>query len=70
MILYTSQLPTVEEIENILTKYKVKPVVIKGSHVNFIWPPQPTGVPISILKYFPPDMYVIFRGRNNLIIVP
>ncbi len=53
MIIHTSQLWKNEEIENILKKYRVKPIAIK-SVVNFYWPPQPTGVPISILKRFPP----------------
>lgn len=69
MILYTSQLHMVEEIEEILKKYRVKPVVIKGTRVNFYWPPQPTGVPIGMLKYFPPDMYVVFRGKT-VVVVP
>lgn len=70
MIFYTSQLHIVEEVEKILERYKVKPVIVKGTKVNFVWPPQPTGVPINILRYFPQDMYVVFRGRNNLIVVP
>ena len=53
-----------------LEKYKVKPVAIRGTRLNFYWPPQPTGVPINLLKYFPPDMYVVFRGKNNFIVVP
>lgn len=70
MIIYTSQIHRVEEIESLLERYKVKPVAIKGTKVNFYWPPKPTGVPVGILRYFPPDMYVVFRSRNNLVIVP
>ncbi|ABL87546.1 conserved hypothetical protein [Pyrobaculum islandicum DSM 4184] len=70
MILHTSQLHIIEDVESILERYKVKPVAIRGSRVNFYWPPQPTGVPLNILRYFPPDMYVVFRGRNTLIVVP
>ncbi|MEM0468423.1 MAG: hypothetical protein QXT27_04430 [Pyrobaculum sp.] len=70
MIIYTSQINVVEQIESLLEKYKVKPVAIKGSKVNFYWPPKATGVPVNLLRYFPPDMYVVFRGRNTLIVVP
>jgi hypothetical protein len=70
MIIHTSQLHLIEDIEDMLEKYKVKPVAIRGTRLNFYWPPQPTGVPINLLKYFPPDMYVVFRGKNNLIVVP
>jgi hypothetical protein len=67
--LYTSQLQIIEDVESLLQRYKAKPVAIKGVKVNFYWPPRPTGVPIDLLKYFPPDMYVVFKGRN-LIVVP
>jgi hypothetical protein len=70
MIIYTSQLHLIEDIESMLEKYKAKPVAIRGTKLNFYWPPQPTGVPINLLKYFPPDMYVVFRGKNDLIVVP
>ncbi|RFA93480.1 hypothetical protein [Pyrobaculum aerophilum] len=70
MIIYTSQINAIEDVEKLLEKYRVKPVAIRGTKVNFYWPPQPTGVPINLLKYFPPDMYVVFRGKNQLIIVP
>ncbi|AET32982.1 hypothetical protein [Pyrobaculum ferrireducens] len=69
MILYTSQLQIIEDVESLLQRYKAKPVAIKGTKVNFYWPPRPTGVPINLLKNFPPDMYVVFKGRN-LIVVP
>jgi len=69
MIIYTSQLQVIEDVESLLQKYKVKPVAIKGTKVNFYWPPRPTGVPISLLRNFPPDMYVVFKGRY-LIVVP
>ena len=70
VIIYTSQIHLIEDVESMLEKYKVKPVAVKGARLKFYWPPQPTGVPINLLKYFPPDMYVVFRGKNNLIIVP
>ncbi|AAL64573.1 hypothetical protein PAE2967 [Pyrobaculum aerophilum str. IM2] len=70
MIIYTSQINAIEDVEKLLEKYRVKPVAIRGTKVNFYWPPQPTGVPVNLLKYFPPDMYVVFRGKNQLIIVP
>ena len=70
MIIYTSQINAIEDVEKLLEKYRVKPVAIRGIKVNFYWPPQPTGVPVNLLKYFPPDMYVVFRGKNQLIIVP
>jgi len=64
VILYTSQLPAIEEVEEILRRYRVKPLVVKGSLVNFVWPPQPTGVPLDLLKRFPRDVYVVFRARR------
>jgi hypothetical protein len=70
MIIYTSQLHVLEDVEALLNKYKAKPVAIKGAKLNFYWPPQPTGVPVDLLKYFPPDMYVVFRGKRELIVVP
>jgi hypothetical protein len=70
VIIYTSQIHLIEDVESMLEKYKVKPVAVKGARLSFYWPPQPAGVPINLLKYFPPDMYVVFRGKNNLIIVP
>jgi len=69
MILHASQLPAIEEVEEILRRYRVKPLVVKGSLVNFVWPPQPTGVPLDLLKRLPRDVYVVLRGKT-LIIVP
>jgi len=69
MILHTSQLPAIEEVEEILKRYRVKPLVVKGSLVNFVWPPQPAGVPLDLLRRFPRDVYVVFKGKT-LIIVP
>ena len=70
MIIHTSQLNIVEDIETLLAKYKVKPIKIKGQKLSFYWPPQPVGLPLDLLKYFPQDMYVVFKGRNTLIVVP
>ena len=70
MIVYTSQINAIEDVEKLLEKYRIKPVIIRGTKVNFYWPPQPTGVPVNLLKHFPPDMYVVFRGKHHLIIVP
>jgi hypothetical protein len=53
MIIHTSQLHLIEDIEGMLEKYKVKPVAIRGTRLNFYWPPQPTGVPINLFEVLP-----------------
>lgn len=70
MLLHMSQLHQVEDVERMLERYRVKPVVIRGPKLNYVWPPQPTGIPLKLLRYMPPDVYVVFRGRNVLYVVP
>jgi len=35
MIIYTSQIHLIEDVESMLEKYKVKPVAVKGVRQNF-----------------------------------
>jgi hypothetical protein len=72
VIVHTSQVQLVEAVEEALRQLRrhgAEPVAVRGARVNFYWPPRPAGVPLWLLRKMPRDVYVIFKGRE-VVVVP